>query len=95
MKERSSTVRQGVTVRHNPCQGNRHDPNLRFEEQVDIRITCCGTAMSLLGNLSLREAGAPSTRLAYQCPTCFRQVTVTDCVAYPSQETLDELDAIP
>lgn len=57
MKERSSTVRQGVTVRHNPCQGNRHDPNLRFEEQVDIRITCCGTAMSLLGNLSLREAG--------------------------------------
>jgi hypothetical protein len=57
---------------------------LRFEERVQIQLRCyetdqcAGSPMQLAGNLSLREAGADATRLAYTCAKCFRRVTVSD-----------------
>jgi hypothetical protein len=51
----------------------------RFEEQVAIVLRCCnGSPMKLVGNLSLREAGADATRLGYECGRCFRRVMVSD-----------------
>ena len=61
----------------------RADPR-RFEERVQIELRCfetprCGgMPMKLMGNWSLKEAGADATRLGYECRSCFRQVTVTD-----------------
>lgn len=55
----------------------------RFEDQVHIIIECCRQPMKLGGNLSLREAGAPVTQLAYECEKCFRRVSVVDAWTPP------------
>ena len=66
----------------------------RFEHRVEIELKChetraCGGApMQLAGNLSLREAGADATRLAFECKKCFRRVMVTDAWS-PSTEAID------
>jgi hypothetical protein len=68
----------------------------RFEDQVDIVIDCCRQPMVLGGNLSLREAGAPVTQLAYECEKCFRRVSVVDAwTPPPSPALLGALDAEP
>lgn len=68
----------------------------RFEEQIDIVIGCCRQPMVLEGNLSLREAGAPVTQLAYECEKCFRRVSVVDAwTPPPSPEMLAAYDAEP
>jgi hypothetical protein len=40
--------------------------------------------MELMGNYSLREAGADATRLGYECSRCFRRVMVTDGTEPPT-----------
>jgi hypothetical protein len=55
----------------------------RFEDQIHIVIECCRQPMVLGGNLSLREAGAPVTQLAYECEKCFRRVSVVDAWTPP------------
>ncbi len=57
--------------------------NPRFEDQIHIVIECCRQPMKLGGNLSLREAGAPVTQLAYECEKCFRRVSVVDAWTPP------------
>jgi len=68
----------------------------RFEDQIDIVIACCRQPMVLGGNLSLREAGAPVTQLAFECEKCFRRVSVVDAwTPPPSPEMLAAYDAEP
>lgn len=66
----------------------------RFEQLVDISLTCCGEQMKPCGNLSLREAGAKMTMLGYECKKCFRHAAVMDCWPSPSTAMLDELDKV-
>lgn len=64
--------------------GCEPDGSRRFEHRVQIELRCfetprCGgRPMTLMGNYSLREAGADATRLGYECKSCFRRVTVTE-----------------
>ena len=52
--------------------------NNRFEERVEVALSCHGVRMRRVGNLSLREAGAANTTIAYECITCFRRAAVVD-----------------
>ena len=66
----------------------------RFEECVEIELRCCGLAMRLAGNLSLREAGADATRLGYECERCCRRVMVTDawCPTTPEVDAAHDVE---
>jgi hypothetical protein len=63
----------------------------RFEQTIELK--CCDTVARLVGNLSLRGAGATQTRLGYECKICRRQLQVVDDWGLPSPETLAEIDA--
>lgn len=67
----------------------------RFEEQIQIRIGCCGDPMTLRGNFSLREAGAPCTQLAYECLRCRRRISVVDQWPESRAEDHAAADAVP
>ena len=65
---------------------------MRFEDSLDIH--CCGKPAHLAGNLSLREAGAKHTALAYDCVVCLRRFSVVDEWASPSAAILAALDEV-
>ncbi len=75
------------------CGARRALPSARFE--TSIRVFCCGVPCRLAGNLSLREAGAPSTRVAYECAKCFKRIQLVDEWGQPSPEQLAAYDEVP
>ncbi len=60
-----------------------------------IALSCCGQPCRLAGNLALRGAGSPVTRLAYECVRCFRRLQVVDAWDQPSAEQLAVYDETP
>jgi hypothetical protein len=88
----SAMVPDGAEVLR--IRSKRRRSRIRFEERVAIELqcaetsTCRGVPMRLVGNLSLREAGADATRLGYECPKCFQRVMVSDAWS-PSTPAID------
>jgi hypothetical protein len=64
----------------------------RFEDS--IAVLCCGDPMRCCGNMSLREAGAKVTAIAYECAKCFKRVQVQDDWSTPSPEQLAINDTV-
>ncbi len=64
----------------------------RFEEGFAIQH--CGIEARRLGNLSLREAGARVTAIAYECPKCYLRFVLSEDWG-PSMATIAEIDATP
>ncbi len=65
----------------------------RLEHGIELR--CCGRPCKLAGNLALRGAGSPVTRLGYECVTCHRRLQVVDEWGHPSAEQLAAYDETP
>ncbi len=65
----------------------------RLEDGIELR--CCGQPCKLAGNLALRGAGSPTTRLAYECTCCHRRLQIIDEWGHPSAEQLAIYDETP
>jgi hypothetical protein len=65
----------------------------RLEDTLELY--CCGQPARLAGNLALRGAGSPTTRLAYECASCHRRLQVVDDWDRLSSETLAAVDETP
>ena len=68
---------------------------VRFGHRVEIvlkcyEVGCHGAPIKIVGNLSLREAGADATRLGFECQKCFQRVMVSDAWS-PSTPEIDAL----
>lgn len=64
----------------------------RFED--GFHILHCGQSAVLHGNMSLREAGAPTTTLQYSCQKCHITFYLADGIEPPSQAQLDLNDEV-
>lgn len=69
--------------------------HMRFEH--GLRLQCqrghAPVDMVCLGNLSLREAGAPATVVSYECRTCWQRVAVSDREPTPTAADLAAIDS--
>jgi hypothetical protein len=82
----------GTAERPSPTEAARGDAR-RLEDGLELR--CCGQPAKLAGNLALRGAGSPVTRLAYECVRCFRRLQVVDDWGIPNADQLATYDETP
>jgi len=82
------------TRRAAPFFGPESRVGPRLEDGIELH--CCGQPCKLEGNLALRgAAGAPTTRLAYECKRCWRRLQVVDQWDQPDAEQLAIYDETP
>jgi hypothetical protein len=66
----------GELVEHDGKGNPTARPRGRFESA--FQILHCGVEPVYLGNMSLREAGARFTQVAYRCPACLQEFLLVD-----------------